>query len=67
MVREVNDWLDTLDEHGELELTEAFGTLSMLIGTRSFLGDDFRSRAGAEFWAQAPCLVRYRRRVGAAA
>ena len=51
MVDEVDHFMaNTLTEHGEIDVTDAFGPVVMHIGARAFFGDDFREQLGAEYF-----------------
>lgn len=51
MVRETAAWIDALGDHGEFDLWDTFEQLSMNIAARAVLGDAFRDRTAAGFWA----------------
>lgn len=50
MVRETNEWLATLGDEGAFPLVDAMGSLAIFLTIRAIVGEDFRRRAGAEFW-----------------
>ena len=50
MVAETEDWLATLGETGSFPLVDAMGSQAIFMTIRAIVGDDFRRRAGAEFW-----------------
>jgi sterol 14-demethylase len=47
---EVQRWLDSLGEQGEIELTGAINTLVQNVASHALMGKDFRDRTGPEFW-----------------
>ncbi len=50
MVAETEDWLATLGDTGSFRLVDAMGSLAIFMTIRAIVGEDFRRRAGAEFW-----------------
>ena len=50
MVRETVDLMDQLGDSGSFDLIPTLGPLVMNIAAHSFLGSDFRSRLGGEFF-----------------
>ncbi|MEO7021408.1 MAG: cytochrome P450 [Ktedonobacteraceae bacterium] len=50
MQTEVQQWLDTLGEQGEIELTSAITTLVQNVASHALMGKEFREKAGSEFW-----------------
>jgi sterol 14alpha-demethylase len=49
MVRETENWLDSLGEQGRFDLVSIFEKLTMYIAAAAFLGEDFRRQLGDEF------------------
>lgn len=49
MVREVEEWLDTLGNRGEIELTATFRQLAANVASRALMGDHFRRQLGPQF------------------
>ncbi len=47
---EIQQWLDTLDEQGEMELTGEIGTLVQNVAAHAIMGHAFRKQFGREFW-----------------
>lgn len=56
MQEEINLWLSSLGEQGEIELTEALGPVVQNIAAHAFMGREFRERMGREFWEQFAIL-----------
>lgn len=52
MQAEIQQWLDSLGDHGEMELTAHFNSLVQNVAAHAFLGKAFRDQAGQEFWEQ---------------
>jgi sterol 14-demethylase len=52
MQTEIQAWLDSLGEQGELELTGHLNRLVQNVAAHAFLGKAFREQAGREFWQQ---------------
>lgn len=50
MQTEVQQWLDTLGEQGEIELTSAITALVQNVASHALMGKEFRDKAGSEFW-----------------
>lgn len=50
MQSEVQQWLDSLGEQGEMELTGEIGTLVQNVASHALMGKAFREQAGREFW-----------------
>ncbi len=50
MNKEVQLWLDSLDEEGETNLTQDMLTLTQYVVGRAFVGDNFQEELGDEFW-----------------
>lgn len=50
MQQEVQKWLDTLDDEGEFELTEAITHVVQQVAGHAMMGEDFMNRVGDEFW-----------------
>ena len=48
---EVQQWLDSLGEEGEIELTGQITTLVQNVAAHALMGKDFRDRTGQEFWS----------------
>jgi sterol 14-demethylase len=51
MQREVQEWLDSLGEQGEFDLSPTMEALTMHVAASAFMGKDFRRKMGAEFAA----------------
>lgn len=49
---EVQAWLDSLGEQGEVNLTQAMLTLAQHIAGRAFIGEHYALELGAGFWPQ---------------
>lgn len=47
---EVQQWLDSLGEQGEIELTSEITTLVQNVASHALMGKQFRDQAGPEFW-----------------
>ena len=52
MNQEVQRWLDTLGQSGELDLTAEMLRLTQYVAGAALIGEDFRSELGEEFWQQ---------------
>jgi sterol 14-demethylase len=52
MHTEVQQWLDSLGEQGEFELTREITTLVQNVAAHALMGKEFRERAGNDFWKQ---------------
>lgn len=50
MNAEVEAWLATLGDEGEVEISAAMSRLTQYVAGRAFLGDAFRAQLGEEFW-----------------
>ena len=50
MQSEIQKWIDSLGDQGEMELVGAVETLVQNIAGRALMGDDFHDRVGPEFW-----------------
>lgn len=50
MQRVIQEWLDSLDDAGEMELTAEINWLVQQVAGYSFMGADFMQRVGREFW-----------------
>ncbi len=50
MGREVQEWLDSLDDEGEFEIVETMGWLAQEIAGHALMGDRFQEEIGREFW-----------------
>lgn len=50
MQKEVQAWLDSLGDHGEVELTGELNTLVQHVAAHALMGEEFRQRMGREFW-----------------
>lgn len=50
MQREVQRWLDSLGESGELELTAAINNLVQQVAGHALMGERFQQQVGPEFW-----------------
>ena len=50
MEGETLNWLDTLEDEGEFEVTESLEKLSLNVVARAVMGAEFRQRMGEEFW-----------------
>lgn len=50
MQLEIQQWLDSLGEQGELELTGEICTLVQNVASHALMGRTFREQAGREFW-----------------
>ncbi len=50
MQLEVQRWLDSLGEQGEIELTDAINKLVQNVASHALMGQEFRDQAGSEFW-----------------
>lgn len=51
MNAEVEHWLATLGDEGEVEISGAMSRLTQYVAGRAFLGDSFREQLGEDFWA----------------
>lgn len=51
MEEEVNLWLASLGDRGEMELVEALGPVVQNVAAHALMGREFRERAGRDFWA----------------
>ncbi|MEY3256509.1 MAG: hypothetical protein RLZZ29_1644 [Cyanobacteriota bacterium] len=49
--QEVDVWLDGLGESGEMDIMEEMPVLARYVAGHAFVGANFRSELGAEFWA----------------
>jgi sterol 14-demethylase len=49
MQREVEQWMDSLGEAGQFDVSPIFEQLTMYIAASAFLGQEFRRKMGAEF------------------
>jgi sterol 14-demethylase len=58
MQDEVQQWLDSLGDKGEIELTEAVSTLVENITLHTFMGEDFRTQVGRQFWKYYPAIYK---------
>ena len=47
---EVQQWLDSLGEQGEIELTSEINTLVQNVASHALMGKTFRDQAGRDFW-----------------
>ena len=47
---EIQQWLDSLGEQGEFELTSAMNTLVQNVAAHALMGKAFRDQMGREFW-----------------
>lgn len=47
---EVQRWLDSLGQMGEVDLTQAMLHLTQYVAGRAFIGKDFEAELGADFW-----------------
>jgi sterol 14-demethylase len=52
MQEEIEQWLVSLKNEGEIELTQALGPLVQNIAAHAFMGREFRNRMGRDFWDQ---------------
>lgn len=52
MQEQVQRWLDTLDDEGEFELTQAMNLLVQEVAGYALMGADFQQSVGREFWEQ---------------
>jgi sterol 14-demethylase len=52
MQQEVQQWLDSLGDSGEFELTAAINTLVQNVAAHALMGKAFRDRLGRDFWEQ---------------
>ncbi len=52
MEREVQQWLDSLGDEGELELSSAMVNLTQEVAGNALMGERFQEQVGAEFWDQ---------------
>ncbi|MFK7800814.1 MAG: cytochrome P450 [Anaerolineae bacterium] len=50
MQYEVQRWLDTLGDSGEMDLTAEMQKLTQFVAGNSFLGADFQDELGPDFW-----------------
>jgi len=50
MVKEALDFTDTLGQEGEFDVVRTLGPLVMNVAARAFLGDQFRTRFGGQFY-----------------
>ena len=50
MQYEVQRWLDSLGEAGEINITEEMQKLSQFVAGNAFLGPDFQDELGLDFW-----------------
>ncbi len=50
MQLEVQQWLDSLGEQGEIELTGEITALVQNVAAHALMGQDFRDHAGPDFW-----------------
>lgn len=51
MNREVQKWLDSLDDEGKFEVAETMAWLAQNVAGSALMGDRFQEEAGPEFWA----------------
>lgn len=58
MQDEAQQWLDSLEEAGEIELTDAVSTLVKNITLHTFMGEDFRTQLGQQFWKYYPAIYK---------
>lgn len=47
---EVQDWLDSLGDKGEMDLSAEMLKVTQYVAGRAFVGDDFRAELGDDFW-----------------
>lgn len=52
MQAEVQKWLDSLGEQGEIEITSEIGQLVQNVAGNAFLGSEVQQRVGRKFWEQ---------------
>ena len=50
MNKEVDHWLSSLGDHGEVDISLAMRRLTQYVAGHAFLGPDFRNELGEEFW-----------------
>jgi sterol 14alpha-demethylase len=50
MQQEVQDWLDSLGEAGEMDINHELIQLIQHIAAHALMGEDFRRKTGKEFW-----------------
>ncbi len=51
MNREVQKWLDSLGDEGEIDISATMGWLAQNVAGNALMGDRFQAEAGPEFWA----------------
>lgn len=49
---EVQRWLDSLGQSGEVDITQAMLHLTQAVAGRAFIGPDYEAELGPEFWEQ---------------
>lgn len=47
---EVQAWLDSLGDEGEVDITAAMQMLTQFVAAHAFIGPDFREELGPDFW-----------------
>jgi sterol 14-demethylase len=50
MNQEVKNWLDTLGEHGEIDISAEMVRLTQFVAARAFMGDNFHDELKQDFW-----------------
>lgn len=50
MQREIQRWLDSLGDSGEIDITAEMSTLVQNVAGNALMGEDFQRKAGREFW-----------------
>ena len=55
---EVQRWLDSLGQSGEIDITAAMLQLAQSVAGRAFIGPDFESELGPDFWKEYEAIAR---------